>query len=87
LKWIGVLSLAVYIASFAIGLGPVFWLECPSSGSNGICAQDVRCDNWEKLLKSCLLYCKSVLPSFGNQTGEILCYSGLLPACVTISRS
>ncbi|HEY4782179.1 MAG TPA: MFS transporter [Chthoniobacterales bacterium] len=26
LKWIGVLSLAVYIASFAIGLGPVFWL-------------------------------------------------------------
>src|SRR5260370_13003953 len=25
-KWIGVLSLAVYIASFAIGLGPVFWL-------------------------------------------------------------
>jgi MFS transporter, SP family, galactose:H+ symporter len=26
LKWIGVMSLAVYIASFAIGLGPVFWL-------------------------------------------------------------
>jgi len=26
LKWIGVLSLALYIASFAIGLGPVFWL-------------------------------------------------------------
>jgi len=26
LKWIGVLSLAVYISSFAIGLGPVFWL-------------------------------------------------------------
>jgi MFS transporter, SP family, galactose:H+ symporter len=26
MKWIGVLSLAVYIASFAIGLGPVFWL-------------------------------------------------------------
>jgi MFS transporter, SP family, galactose:H+ symporter len=26
LKYIGVLSLAVYIASFAIGLGPVFWL-------------------------------------------------------------
>jgi sugar porter (SP) family MFS transporter len=26
LKWIGVLSLVVYIASFAIGLGPVFWL-------------------------------------------------------------
>jgi fatty acid desaturase len=26
LKWIGVLSLAVYIAAFAIGLGPVFWL-------------------------------------------------------------
>ncbi|HZC36900.1 MAG TPA: sugar porter family MFS transporter [Chthoniobacterales bacterium] len=26
LKWIGVLSLAVYVASFAIGLGPVFWL-------------------------------------------------------------
>jgi sugar porter (SP) family MFS transporter len=26
LKWIGILSLAVYIASFAIGLGPVFWL-------------------------------------------------------------
>jgi SP family galactose:H+ symporter-like MFS transporter len=26
LKWIGLLSLAVYIASFAIGLGPVFWL-------------------------------------------------------------
>jgi MFS transporter, SP family, galactose:H+ symporter len=26
LKWIGVLSLAVYIASFAIGLGPIFWL-------------------------------------------------------------
>ena len=26
LKWIGVLSLAMYIASFAIGLGPVFWL-------------------------------------------------------------
>jgi MFS transporter, SP family, galactose:H+ symporter len=26
LKWIGVLSLAIYIASFAIGLGPVFWL-------------------------------------------------------------
>jgi sugar porter (SP) family MFS transporter len=26
LRWIGVLSLAVYIASFAIGLGPVFWL-------------------------------------------------------------
>ena len=26
LQWIGVLSLAVYIASFAIGLGPVFWL-------------------------------------------------------------
>jgi hypothetical protein len=26
LKWIGVLSLAVYIASFAVGLGPVFWL-------------------------------------------------------------
>jgi SP family galactose:H+ symporter-like MFS transporter len=26
LKWIGVISLAVYIASFAIGLGPVFWL-------------------------------------------------------------
>jgi MFS transporter, SP family, galactose:H+ symporter len=26
LKWIGVLSLAFYIASFAIGLGPVFWL-------------------------------------------------------------
>src|SRR5215469_2326531 len=25
-KWIGVLSLAVYIGSFAIGLGPVFWL-------------------------------------------------------------
>jgi len=26
LKWIGVSSLVVYIASFAIGLGPVFWL-------------------------------------------------------------
>jgi SP family galactose:H+ symporter-like MFS transporter len=26
LKWIGVLSLAFYIASFAIGLGPIFWL-------------------------------------------------------------
>jgi MFS transporter, SP family, galactose:H+ symporter len=26
LKWIGVLSLALYIAAFAIGLGPVFWL-------------------------------------------------------------
>jgi MFS transporter, SP family, galactose:H+ symporter len=26
LKWIGILSLAIYIASFAIGLGPVFWL-------------------------------------------------------------
>jgi sugar porter (SP) family MFS transporter len=26
LKWIGVLSLAMYIASFAVGLGPVFWL-------------------------------------------------------------
>jgi sugar porter (SP) family MFS transporter len=26
LKWIGLISLAVYIASFAIGLGPVFWL-------------------------------------------------------------
>jgi SP family galactose:H+ symporter-like MFS transporter len=26
LKWVGLLSLAVYIASFAIGLGPVFWL-------------------------------------------------------------
>jgi MFS transporter, SP family, galactose:H+ symporter len=26
LKFIGVLSLALYIASFAIGLGPVFWL-------------------------------------------------------------
>jgi len=26
LKWIGVLSLVVYIAAFAIGLGPVFWL-------------------------------------------------------------
>jgi MFS transporter, SP family, galactose:H+ symporter len=26
LKWIGVLSLVVYIGSFAIGLGPVFWL-------------------------------------------------------------
>jgi MFS transporter, SP family, galactose:H+ symporter len=26
LKWIGLFSLAVYIASFAIGLGPVFWL-------------------------------------------------------------
>ena len=26
LKWIGVVSLAVYIAFFAIGLGPVFWL-------------------------------------------------------------
>jgi MFS transporter, SP family, galactose:H+ symporter len=26
LKWMGVLSLAIYIASFAIGLGPVFWL-------------------------------------------------------------
>jgi MFS transporter, SP family, galactose:H+ symporter len=26
LKWIGVLSLALYIASFAIGLGPIFWL-------------------------------------------------------------
>jgi len=26
LKWIGVFSLAVYIGSFAIGLGPVFWL-------------------------------------------------------------
>jgi SP family galactose:H+ symporter-like MFS transporter len=26
LKWRGVLSLAVYIASFAIGLGPIFWL-------------------------------------------------------------
>jgi MFS transporter, SP family, galactose:H+ symporter len=26
LKWIGVFSLVVYIASFAIGLGPVFWL-------------------------------------------------------------
>lgn len=26
LKWIGVLSLVLYIASFAIGLGPVFWL-------------------------------------------------------------
>ena len=26
LRWIGVLSLVVYIASFAIGLGPVFWL-------------------------------------------------------------
>jgi MFS transporter, SP family, galactose:H+ symporter len=26
LKWIGVLSLAVYVASFAIGLGPVFWV-------------------------------------------------------------
>jgi MFS transporter, SP family, galactose:H+ symporter len=26
LKWIGVLSLAVYIVSFAIGLGPVFWV-------------------------------------------------------------
>ena len=26
LKWVGVLSLAVYIASFAFGLGPVFWL-------------------------------------------------------------
>ena len=26
LRWIGVLSLAVYIASFAIGLGPVFWV-------------------------------------------------------------
>jgi MFS transporter, SP family, galactose:H+ symporter len=26
LKWIGVLSLTLYIASFAIGLGPVFWL-------------------------------------------------------------
>jgi len=26
LKWIGVCSLVVYIASFAIGLGPVFWL-------------------------------------------------------------
>jgi MFS transporter, SP family, galactose:H+ symporter len=26
LKWIGVLSLAVYIAAFAVGLGPVFWL-------------------------------------------------------------
>jgi MFS transporter, SP family, galactose:H+ symporter len=25
-QWIGVLSLAIYIASFAIGLGPVFWL-------------------------------------------------------------
>jgi MFS transporter, SP family, galactose:H+ symporter len=26
LKWIGVLSSAVYIVSFAIGLGPVFWV-------------------------------------------------------------
>jgi MFS transporter, SP family, galactose:H+ symporter len=26
LKWIGVLSLAAYIGSFAIGLGPVLWL-------------------------------------------------------------
>jgi fatty acid desaturase len=26
LKWIGVLSLALYIASFAIGLGAIFWL-------------------------------------------------------------
>jgi MFS transporter, SP family, galactose:H+ symporter len=26
LKWIGVLSLVLYIGSFAIGLGPVFWL-------------------------------------------------------------
>jgi MFS transporter, SP family, galactose:H+ symporter len=26
LTWIGILSLAIYIASFAIGLGPVFWL-------------------------------------------------------------
>jgi sugar porter (SP) family MFS transporter len=26
LKWIGVLSLVLYIAAFAIGLGPVFWL-------------------------------------------------------------
>jgi MFS family permease len=26
LKWIGVIGLVVYIASFAVGLGPVFWL-------------------------------------------------------------
>ena len=26
LKWIGVASLALYVASFAISLGPIFWL-------------------------------------------------------------
>jgi MFS transporter, SP family, galactose:H+ symporter len=26
LKWIGITSLVIYIASFAVGLGPVFWL-------------------------------------------------------------
>jgi sugar porter (SP) family MFS transporter len=39
LKWIGVLSLAVYIASFAIGLGPVFWLLISEIYPLGIRAQ------------------------------------------------
>jgi SP family galactose:H+ symporter-like MFS transporter len=68
LKWIGVLSLVVYIASFAIGLGPVFWLlisEIFPLNIRGQAASIATTANWLSNFFVSLTFL-SLLNSLGN---------------------
>ena len=68
LKWIGALSLVVYIASFAIGLGPVFWLlisEIFPLNIRGQAASVATTANWLSNFFVSLTFL-SLLNSLGN---------------------
>src|SRR5258708_36575214 len=74
LKWIGMLSLAVYIASFAIGLGPVFWLlisEIYPLSIRGQAASVATMANWLSNFLVSLTFL-SLLNKFGSVSTFLL---------------
>ena len=78
LKWIGLLSLAIYIASFAIGLGPVFWLlisEIFPLSVRGQAASVATMANWLSNFVVSLTFL-SLLKSLGN-VSTFLLYAAL----------
>jgi MFS transporter, SP family, galactose:H+ symporter len=68
LKWIGAFSLVLYIASFAVGLGPVFWLlisEIYPLKIRGQAASIATMANWLSNFLVSLTFL-SLLNSMGN---------------------